>query len=381
VRILLTGPTGLVGSAILRRLLARGHRVLAVSRGRAGRSAAARIDGLLRVLGLASFESSLEVHDADDGRELAGWLRAHDPADAVVHAAGSVKFTQDVAALRRENPGATARLLDAVDAAAPGAAFHFIGTAYACGRRRGTVLESDRGASAGLSPYEASKLEAEDIVRERCSRRARPWTVLRPSIVGGDWIDGSAASFNGIGQFLRAIDAAGAGRRHREPLLVRCDPASTKNIVPSDWVAAVVVAAVERGVRDETLHLTHPSPPTASEILPMLRQASGIDEIEIARGPAAVSSHPLQGLLDRMLSSFAPYFAGECAFDRRALEHALPNLPAPPPIEAWYLGRLVRFGRSVGWLSRPLEDGVWRSGALRSPSVVHPGKELPCATS
>jgi hypothetical protein len=113
----------------------------------------------------------------------------------------------------------------------------------------------------------------------------------------------------------------------------------------------------------------------------MLRAAAGIDGIEIAERPVVGASHPLQGLFERLLSTFAPYFAGECSFDRRGLEGAVPDLAGPPPMEAAYLRRLIEFGRSAGWVSRPLEDPPPRPCTWRPPAAARAGEERPCATS
>jgi hypothetical protein len=123
----------------------------------------------------------------------------------------------------------------------------------------------------------------------------------------------------------------------------------------------MVTAAAERRLSGRTLHLTHPAPPTHADLLPSFQEAIGVANLAIATEPGAGGRHPLQGLLDRMLASFAPYLlASEPRFDRRELERALPDLAPPPPIDAGYLRRLVLFGRRVGWTARPLEDGPAR---------------------
>ena len=349
MRILLTGATGLLGSALLARLVREGHAVTVVARGRGGLCGSTRVRRILDRLAPDRPVEQVPVVDID--REgLGSALQRIEQPEAVIHAAAAVKFTSARETLWRENVETTARLLDALDARAPRTTFHFVSTAYICGRREGTCREDERGVGQEFrQTYEESKLAAEELVARRCADSGRPLTILRPSIIAGSSLDGTAANFTGFACLLRAVDRA-RGLGHDRRLAIPCDPSATKNVVPVDWVASVIAAILVRPARGLTYHLTHPRPVPHIEILEHLRALFDFPGLEIT--PAAVESASLQ----RELSVFTPYLWGEPRFDRANVERLPGELSSPPPIDRAFIGKLIRFGHGSRWSAHPLEE-------------------------
>lgn len=162
MRIAVTGATGFIGGAIVRRLAAHGHAVLALGRSAAGPDAVeyARWD-----LGA----------DGPPPPGLAG-------CDAVVHAAAHVAAWGDERLFRAVTVSGTARLIDAMD---PAARLVVIGSSsvYVPDGRRRTYRESDgpREPRRYLAAYARAKAEQERLVAAR-----RPDAiVLRPRAVWG----------------------------------------------------------------------------------------------------------------------------------------------------------------------------------------------------
>jgi nucleoside-diphosphate-sugar epimerase len=281
-----------------------------------------------------------------------------------------VKFDSRLEDLIEQNVEATGRLIQLLDRHAPDAHFQFISTAYVHGRGSGIARECPAPAGDRFRhPYELTKLRGEDLVRELSLRLGRPFSIFRPSIIAGDSRSGLAANFNGIYSLLRLADEIGRGRLRGERATIECDPGGTKNIVPVDWVARVIVELTEQTHRLRThgdvYHLTHPRPVGHRELLAMLGRITGFAGLQVA-GKNEDAGRParLQRIVDRSLRPFVPYLWDEPVFDRSNLERQPGGLSAPPPVDEGYLQRLIEFGRRVRWAERPFEGHRHASGSL-----------------
>ncbi len=147
--IALTGATGFVGRAVLKQLLADGHRVRALarpSRQLPGHDKLVRISGTLE--------------NADRLAELVK------DCQAVVHIAGAISGL-DYADFAHTNVAGTARLVDAIQEEAPTA--------------RLIHVSSLAAREPQLSDYAASKRAGEDIV----TASGLKWAIIRPPAVYG----------------------------------------------------------------------------------------------------------------------------------------------------------------------------------------------------
>jgi uncharacterized protein YbjT (DUF2867 family) len=164
LRILLTGATGLIGSAVLARLHDEGHAVVAVVR---------TLDHAARRLPASDFVT-LDMRAALDP---ADWLPHLGGIDAVVNCAGVLQ----------DSPRDSTN----VHAAAAGALF------AACERVgvRRVIHFSAIGVDRDTpTPFSASKRAGdEDLVR-----RDLDWVILRPSVVVGRAAYGGSALFRGL---------------------------------------------------------------------------------------------------------------------------------------------------------------------------------------
>jgi nucleoside-diphosphate-sugar epimerase len=205
--VLVTGATGVVGSALLPRLAAR-HRVIALAHRRITPGGVVTVHGDVTrpLLGLPP-----ERYAA-----LAGQV------DAVVHAAADTDPALGPERAYRQNILGTRHVLDF--AAACGATLHHVSAAFA--HRTG-------------GDYPASKRTGEQLVREAVAAGQRA-TIVRPSAVVGDAHTGEVASFHGLATLAAAVLTSAV------PLLP-LDPQDRIDTVPVDVLARALASMVDTG--------------------------------------------------------------------------------------------------------------------------------------
>src|SRR5262245_32064017 len=176
MRVLLTGATGLIGSAIAARLLGDGHEVVAVAR----RTHLAR-PGLHWV--------GLDMRDATAAKD---WAPHLDGVDAVVNCAGVLQDSacDSTAAAHAEGPVA---LFAACEKSGIRRVIHV----SAIGVDRGTPTAFSRTKAQGDRALMATGLD---------------WVILRPSVVIGRAAYGGSALFRGLAALPVVPYVQGAGK-------------------------------------------------------------------------------------------------------------------------------------------------------------------------
>ncbi len=367
--ILLTGATGLLGRSLVRDLAAAGRRVAVVVRPGKTADAAARVDELLRdwqeVAGVhvpcpVVLEGNLSADGLGLSAEQRDWVAAN--VGEVVHSAASLVFG------RREtdgepytsNVGGTRNVL-ALCRAAGIRRLHHVSSAYVCGLRTGTVLESelDVGQTSG-NDYERSKIVSEG--EARAADFLDVVTVHRPSIIVGDLVHGFTNTFHGFYRPLRIVmpfvEAFVDATLPRGSLLtvMGMDGHESKNLVPVDWVSAAMTRIIcDEALHGRTYHLTSGSPTTVGTlcrvfeelVLELVAERRRQRAVEAAAGvtpPASADADPEalgQMFLDQM-DVYRAYWRDDPAFDTANTRAAVPDLPAPP-LDDDIIRRLCRF--------------------------------------
>ena len=191
--LLLTGAAGQVGQYLLRDLLAQGTNTALLMRGRNGTSPEARIErhaGPVRSRVRPSaarpvcLQGDIAQRRLGMSHEAWDWATRH--CSRVLHNAACVTFHGADRQLEPwlSNVTGTCNVLEFCRQSAA-SEFHYMSTAYVCGRRCGTIFEDDALAAAQFrNDYEHSKFEAEQIVRA-ADFLERP-TIYRPATIVGD---------------------------------------------------------------------------------------------------------------------------------------------------------------------------------------------------
>src|SRR5688500_14745427 len=161
--ILITGATGLIGSAVLRRLLTSGglHRAYVLVR---DPRAWNRVAASLPDHGIATIAVEGDLTHPGLGIDAPTRAQLARKVTGVLHLAADTTFSQSLEQARAVNTTGTVRLLELVDALPRLRRFAHVSSAFVAGAATGRILEQDNGDSAGwVNAYEQSKHEAERL--------------------------------------------------------------------------------------------------------------------------------------------------------------------------------------------------------------------------
>lgn len=206
--IFLTGATGFVGGAILKRLVAEKYTVVAALRN-----------------GPQLLEDNVKIVHVESFDDATSWKDSLDGVDVVIHAAARVHVMNDVeadplGAFRRVNVEGTLNL--ARHALKAGVRrFVFISSIKVNGE--GTpagIAYSPQDVPAPADPYGVSKMEAERGLRELAAESGMEVVVIRPVLVYGP---GVKANFRSMMNWLDKGIPLPFGSIHNKRSLVALD--------------------------------------------------------------------------------------------------------------------------------------------------------------
>ncbi|MBE6369418.1 MAG: NAD-dependent epimerase/dehydratase family protein [Lentisphaerae bacterium] len=343
-KILLTGVTGLVGSAFVVALLRDkpSERFVCIARSNGGGSAADRVAKVLREQ--CEFDSCPEMADkviaaveVIDGdvvdivpEELAK-LDILQDVDRVFHCAADVNLGKDpTGKTYKINFGGTtnmvklAQLLKVKE-------FHQVSTAYVAGRISGRAMEEQALNSGFNNPYEQSKFESEMLVRNS----GIPFSVYRPAIITGRLSDGRVRrplAFYRIVEFLAKLKQNRCMKAGLNPaewvdmdLHFRTAASERVYFVPIDYVQQAITALFQKPVCNRTYHVTGNSPVQVHQIQRAICNILkiGAVEISVSKESEVENAAPESNLMSKFLGDLLPYFASNITFDQRNITDAL----------------------------------------------------------
>ncbi|MDD4269089.1 MAG: SDR family oxidoreductase [Pirellulales bacterium] len=351
---LLTGATGLLGSYLVRDLAAAEIPTIALVRPSRFADPASRVDAILTHWEDEWGRSLLRpiVMEGDITQPLLGlertdvnWLRRN--CNRLLHSAASLTFEEKNGEPWRSNVDGTQHVLDLCgEAQIP--YLEYVSTAYTCGLRNGTILESelDVGQDFG-NDYERSKVAAEGLVRD--ARHLSAYTVFRPSIIVGDSRTGYTTTFHGFYTPLRVAGALLSAVRLEDALnfdylaLLGMSGSERKNFVPVDWVSRALLAISSRGpLANQTYALTSPAPVEVGRLRrlfeqvvrgrqgPMEGQSGSRVGTDLAGGNGR--SPGLDAFGTRFVEQFAvyrSYWRDDPDFDTSNTQRVIADIPCP----------------------------------------------------
>jgi nucleoside-diphosphate-sugar epimerase len=371
--ILLTGATGALGSVLLQRLLVAGYEVICLVRAPDAGAARARIEAItgdrhdVKVIRGDVTELHCGIGEID--RQLMSARVKH-----VLHCAASINFQEKVATHLTNIDGVrhVLQLTDDISATR----FLHVSTAYVVGD--GEYL-SEKGLSNGQhwrNPYEQSKYVGETMVRAwAAGRPERQFTVFRPSaLIGAE--DGTTSTYDGYYRYFEPIHRAAENLRKRKgkPLppdiavdddgLVRMPIAllvanQSINHIPIDWVADMIVAAIDAPSRNQTYNLVHPDPPRIRDCLFWSLDYLKVGGVTVcdsqAEKDAALRTQTpllnrMQRRIDAIHDAYAPYCQTDPRFEMAAASRDLGSkFRLPPVVDQPFLTRMLEYAIKNNW--------------------------------
>ena len=257
----MSGPTGLLGEYLLKDLITSGLKVAVLCRSAPGRGPEDRIENLMarweRQLGYALprpvvINSDITEHDLGISITDRAWINRH--CHAFLHNAASLTFdaNRDDGEPWRTNLIGTQHAIQVCKEADIDCIFH-VSTAYVCGRRTGTILESELDIGQSFATeYEASKCASEIAWRNASFDHL---TIFRPAIIVGDSESGYTSTYHGFYAPLKSmatllLQGAKLGVSEEpvpmESMLAALGLSGSeeKNFVPVEWVSRVIASVI-----------------------------------------------------------------------------------------------------------------------------------------
>ncbi|KUN08139.1 AMP-binding protein [Streptomyces canus] len=262
-RVLLTGATGFLGSHLLDQLMSRGAHVTCLVRGANERGAAERLAATDQVRVVEG-----DLADASALRELAarGML---DGVTDVINAAADVRLVAPPEELARVNVGGLRNLLDLIRTTRPETSLHHVSTLavagyHDSGPHRFSEADFDLGQRF-LSPYEASKFEAEKLLREASDLGTRAY-VYRTNHV---------AAHSRTGAFQTNIGDNRVYQTLKGYILAGCAPRSPHTAFAFSYVDTVAAGicrlALTTDVPPDVYHVETPHSVAHDELVSWIR--------------------------------------------------------------------------------------------------------------
>ena len=204
--IFITGATGLIGSYLLKMLLANGDKVYALARSNDNKSARQRVTDTVdfwdkkitpkHANNLIVLEGDITQDDLGLGKRDKETLINN--AEEIFHCAAVTQFNWTIDDIRKQNVTGTQNILElAVECQMNGnfRKVNHLSTAYICGDYKGVFREDDLDVGQGFqTTYVQSKFEAEKLVLEY--RNKGLWIdIYRPPLVVGESATGKTFTF------------------------------------------------------------------------------------------------------------------------------------------------------------------------------------------
>ena len=296
-----TGGTGLIGRAVVERLLQRGVNVTLMLRSGAKERRQAELEALAAVAGGANGSLNQVIGDlaaADLGLSEAG-LAALSGAGHCFNLAALYDIDADPEVIEKTNVDGTKHLLSALQKAGFDGRLHHVSSIAVAGDYAETFTEAMFQEGQELPhAYHRSKFESERLVRdsELDYRIYRPSSVVGDSKTGAiDRVDGVYFSFGAIKKLAYAV-----------PAWVRLPVPRVRgrfNLVPVDYVADAMVHIAFAKTDARVFQLVDPKPPPFVKMADMFCAAAGGPRLGPAINVAKMPGVKKTGAMISMLAS------------------------------------------------------------------------------
>ncbi|MFC7373586.1 SDR family oxidoreductase [Fictibacillus iocasae] len=313
MNIFLTGATGFLGGKLVRGLAEQGHTLYILAR---NMNKASEL-----LASIDTNDASIHIVQGDITRENLGLSSEQledltGEVDVFYHMAALVKFDANLhEELHQINFEGTRHALETAKLVQT-KRFLYVSTAYTLGTREFGEEMLYPITGPFNNPYEESKCKAEHLVFQY--EKHFEVLILRPAIIIGDSETGEADSQFTMYGLMRSLEVfkKKMERKQKGSQVFRllCEPDSTQNLVPVDYVANVLHEAIVFGEDGAIYNITSSTPPNSIIALTIICERLGIDNITAA---PFEDEHRLTGeerSLNDMISVYRNYLTRNIQF-------------------------------------------------------------------
>ncbi len=386
---LLTGATGFLGHYILRELLTRSRRVVALLRAPLDETRE-RLWSMTRRIGfdcqpyadkgmLVTMEGALpdDLPDSEWG-----------PTDDILSCAASLQLhANGNGEPFRTNINGVEMLLDWARRHNV-RKFHAVSTAYVCGGHMGGIREISHPEPPSFqTDYERTKWTAEKMIAEWGRETGNTVTLLRPSFLIGHSETGYTTQFGGFYQFARIVAMMTDHFREAHPptngdathiphrIPGRKNDA-VQNFVPVDFAARLAAEVVlDPSLHGRIYHLTDPNPPTWDDFRQWLEKYFNMyggtfaDTDELSNGVSQAET-----LLWEKYDLLLPRLRHRVHFDQSNTREVMQQRGIEfPQLDQPRFNMLLDYAASQKWGQKNGRDhnGTHRKSKPPKPAAVH----------
>lgn len=301
--IFMTGGTGFLGGRLAKELIEQGHQICMLARtpekvnAQFTKEERASIDVLPGDLTAYALGADEQFIDSHKGK-----------IDLFLHMAALVKFDEELRdELFETNVTGTKEALRLAKLMDVPRFFH-VSTAYTLGAKEvgGETLYDV--SQSFLNPYEESKAHAEQAVWRL--RDELDVSIFRPAIIVGDSKTGEADSKFTMYGYMRALELFKRKLERRghdfESIRLIGSGTGTSNLVPVDYVADVLLAAIEHAKAGTIYNVTNDNPPRNELMLDYMKESLSFPHLTITETPSSSLSSVEQSF-NEMVKVFNPY--------------------------------------------------------------------------
>lgn len=355
-QILITGATGFIGSALAAGFLARGARVVALSRNdpdgmRTESAVIAAAQGQdLDIAG--ALEQRLQVQNVEFGHlEATVDLASLKGITEVWHVAAEMSYhSHRLARCFDANVGNTTRLYDLVRQHAPACRrFYQVSTAYVAGMAGGQVEEQLHARSSMVNTYQVTKWSAEQALHLLHQREHLPVTLFRPTVVVGHRRTGWAHR-NGFGFYMFLDALLAVARAGHTELMVDLPAHNRPDLVSIDQLVADACALTLRPNPGAGFEVFHCAGGLRVPVGRLLALWGEVARLSVRLGKPTTA---LEQQFDRAVAPNQPFARTEWQFDRSRLDAATQRAAAVEPLSPGELQRLCRWYAGAAVAAQP----------------------------
>lgn len=371
---LLTGATGLVGRYLTKDLLLASRRLVLLVRASSKMTAEERVEQILQ-----SWEKQLgrvlprpivmtgDVCQKDFGLSETDidWLNQN--CTQIIHSAASLSFVGEdrTAEPWLSNFGGSKNFVELAKKTNV-KDWHYVSTAYVCGKRDGTILEDELDVGQGFrNDYEESKLAAETMVRKEADGFAQ-LTVYRPAVIVGDSESGYTSSYHGLFLYLRLIATLVPQQPRDEngvaqtPITLPMKGDEPRNLVTVDWVSKVMCRILQTPeAYGKTFHLAPDQHTTARQVIDYCYEYFNSTGVRYAGESTSEENegNDFASTFFANSSIYESYQVDDPHFDRTNLLEYAGDIPCPS-IDRDLVFKFIEYGESDRWGKRRIKPPV-----------------------